>query len=169
MAPMGAAMWNAEMTFPIILRRSIMIAISSHVEHVLRRWCELLHGEWSLPRKLGKPSNGQSDLQNCMIYLKDVAGLSLGDFEKWPEWLHVDGYRVARNCLAHNGGIVERQGDRAKIALLAHVEVDESGLLLEHPVVHLLPGACDAALDVVKTFFDRLAHACQQDPRASRP
>jgi hypothetical protein len=52
MAPMAAAMWNAEMTFPLILRRSIMIAICSHVEHILRRWCELLHDEWSLPHDL---------------------------------------------------------------------------------------------------------------------
>ena len=166
-APMAASLWNAEMTFPMILRRSLLIAVSSHVEHALRSWCRLLHDEWNLA-EVGKRSPGCSDLQHLMIYLADVSKLALADYETWPEWLRIDAYRVARNCLAHDGGIIDTDGKRAAIETLPQIEVEESGLLMGEPMVHLLPGACEAAADAAQTFFGRLTHVCQQDPRVPK-
>jgi hypothetical protein len=47
-ARLAVAMWRTEMTFPLILRRALFIAICSHTEHVLKRWCRFLHAEWKL-------------------------------------------------------------------------------------------------------------------------
>ncbi len=144
--PMAAGLWDAEMTFPVILRRALFIAICSHVEHVLRRWCRLLHATWSLKQDLKalKKNPKESDLHHCLRYLRDEATLAIVDFEQWPEWSRIDAYRVARNRLAHDGGIVEDADERKKLAALPFVEVDDSGILLDDPVIHLLPGACEA-------------------------
>ncbi len=66
--PAGLALWEAEMTFPLILRRSLFIAICSHVEHVLRRWCHMLRGEWELARDLKafpRTPPRESNLHHC--------------------------------------------------------------------------------------------------------
>ena len=97
---------NAFLTFPRILRGSLFIAICSHTEHVLRAWCRWLHEVWSLAKPLGEKSKHESDLQNCMRYLRDEAKLAVDGYEAWPEWPVIDNCRIARNCLAHHGGIV---------------------------------------------------------------
>jgi hypothetical protein len=157
-APMAAEFWKAEMTFPIILRRSLFIAICSHVEHVLRQWCDFLDAEWTLKQPFGsfKKRGNESDLHHCVRYLHDVAALPLADFESWQEWNALDAYRIARNCLAHNGGLVDRATDGPKIESLPQFQVDTSGLLMIAPVVHLLPGACEAAAQNARAFFERL-------------
>ena len=157
--PMASAMWDAEMTFPLILRRSLLIAVSAHVEHVLRRWCNWVHVRWSLTKEIRSfpKERNESTIHHQLRYLRDVGGFDLGDdFAGLSEWPRIDGYRVARNCLAHDGGLVTSAGDRAKIEALPKVEVDESGLLIDGPIVHLLPGACEAAVDSAKAFFDEL-------------
>jgi hypothetical protein len=149
-APMAASLWNAEMTLPMILRRSLLIAVSSHVEHVLRRWSTLLHDEWHLA-KIEKKPQGRPDLEHFMIYLRDVASLSLGGFENWAEWPRIDAYRIARNCLTHDGGIIDTLAKRAAIETLPHVEIDT--MLMGEPMVHLLPGACEDAAEKAQAFF----------------
>jgi hypothetical protein len=54
------------------------------------------------------------------------------------------------------------------VETLPHVEVDDSGLLMGQPMVHLLPGACEAAADAAQTLFGHLTRVCHQDPRAPR-
>lgn len=170
-APMGAAMWNVEMTFPLILRRSVFIAICSHVEHVLRRWCDFLHGEWKLPKdaKTYESENkGKRSAHTLVRYLRDVAGLNIADFGNWPEWTKFDAYFVARNSLVHDGGIIEDAQARKKVETLAHIEIDESELLIDAlAVVHILPGACEDAADTAKKLIERLNTACEADPRAT--
>src|SRR6266516_2332651 len=51
-APMVSHLWEADMTFPLILRRAMLIAISSHVEHSLRQWCLWLEDRWKSGQKL---------------------------------------------------------------------------------------------------------------------
>lgn len=169
-APMAAAFWEAEMTFPLILRRSILIAISAHTEHALRCWCRWLEAEWLLPRGLDSlsPQGRESVLHRGVRYLRDEAKIALDDFEDWPEWQRVDAYRIARNCLAHDGGAVEDPEHRAKIEALPQIQVDESRLLIDRPVVHVLPGGCEAAAEAADAFLQRLATVCQDDPRAKR-
>lgn len=167
-SPMAVAMGDAELTFPVILRRSLLIAICSHAEHVLRRWCHWLHKEWSLRQDLksfGKLAH-ESDLHCCMRYLRDEAGLALGSFETWPEWIQLDTYRVVRNKLAHDGGIVSNPVEIAKIDTLPNIKIDDSGLLMASPTVHVLPGACEAAVANAKAFFARLTEIGEMDPRS---
>jgi hypothetical protein len=170
--PFQAAMWESDIGFPMILRRSLLIAIYSHVEHILLRWCHWLHEQWSLKNDVGsiKRSKGESTPHFYLRYLRDVAGLDCGDFRQWPEWPSLDAYRLARNCLAHDGGIVDNAADGVKIGALPHVDIDSSGLLLNHPaLIHVGPGACEAAAETSNAFFDRLTQIYVADKRALRP
>jgi hypothetical protein len=77
-APMAVAFWETEITFPI--RRDPLIAVCSHIEHVLCRWCEWLHGEWFLPRSVQdflKSFKNESSLHRYVRYLRDEAGLGV--------------------------------------------------------------------------------------------
>jgi len=168
-APMAVALWDSALTFPVVLRRAMLIAICSHVEHVLKEWCGLLHDTRKLARTVAafpKESDRESTLHRSMRYLRDEAGLALGKFEEWVEWPAIDAYRLARNCLAHNGGVVEREADVPKIAALPHVGVEMDGLLAIEATIWLRAGACEAAADTAKGFFERLVELCAQDHRA---
>jgi len=173
LAPIAAAMWNVEMTFPLILRRSLFIAICSHVEHVLRRWCAFLHAEWKLPedpKTYEEQNKGKRSAHTLIRYLRDVAKLNIADFGNWPEWVKFDAFFLARNCLVHDGGIVFDDAARKRIAKLQHVEIDASRLLVDaDAVVHLLPGACEDAANTAKQLLERLNRACEADPRAATP
>lgn len=161
-------LFNSGLTFPTILRRSLMIAICSHTEHTLREWCGFLHSEWRLSRTLRETPKTfrQSDIDHCMTYVRDVGGLPLVDFASWPEWQMVDRYRVVRNLLAHNGGDVADPRDQLRIAGLPDISLDDAMLLLPWPTIRLEPGACEAAVDAAKLLFGRLSAIVQQDPRA---
>lgn len=74
--PTGPACRSAEITLPAILRRSLLIAIYSHVEHVLQRWCDGLHKEWSLARdfaafKRTVPGSTKPKPTLYLLYLRD--------------------------------------------------------------------------------------------------
>jgi hypothetical protein len=152
-----------------ILRGALLISIASHVEQVLRLWCDLLHGEWALPRKVGRAPRGTPVVLHCMTYLRDVAGLAIGGFEQWDEWRVVEACKTARDCLAHEGGTVNQLADRATIERLPKVKVETSGLLAEEPTLFIDAGACEAAVDNARAFFDRLTAICEQDARAKKP
>jgi hypothetical protein len=121
-------------------------------------WCESISKDPSIPQKFGKfkRDGGESYPHHYVRYLRDGANIPVGDFEKWPEWEPLDAYRLARNCLAHNGGIVEDATHRTKISTLPMIEIDDSGLQVSEPIVHLLPGACEAAVVTAKAFIERL-------------
>jgi hypothetical protein len=157
----AADFWQAEMKCPRVVRNALLIAIYSHTEYLLRSWCEQIA---SVPN--GPPLKGKAKTESTvgwyLRYLRE-AGLELGDFTKWPEWEAMDAYRRARNCLAHNGGIVDDQQDAQKIAALPKIQVDESGLLERKPVVHLLPGACESAAETAKAFIGRAVSAVEHD------
>jgi hypothetical protein len=167
-APMMVAMWKTETTFPMILRRSLLIAIYSHVEHILKQWCNGLQDEWSLPGAFKsfqkKEGNGKGTPETCLLYLRDVAKLSLDNFQSWPEWAASEGYRAARNCLAHDGGTVVDAADRAKIETLACVSVDDSGLLTDRSTILLLPGSCEEAVNVAEGILAHVLAAYRTHP-----
>ena len=164
----AAALWTTHMTFPMILRRSLFIAICSHVEHTLRQWCRWLHREWGLSKELGKKQSHESDLQNCVNYLPDVAGLQLAGYEQWPEWVQLDTYRVARNCLVHDGGIIPDRNLR-KLKAASKLEVVEPGLISDEYMIHVLEDTCPDAASVAQRFFQRLSEIASKAPRAKNP
>lgn len=157
-APAGVEQRKAEMTFPRIMRSSLLIAIYSHTEYLLLSWCESISKDPAVTQKFGafKRNADESYPHHYLRYLRDGATIPLGDFEKWPEWAPLDAYRLARNCLAHNGGIVENVAHTAKISALPNIMIDDSGLQISEPIVHLLPGACEAAVVTAKAFIERL-------------
>jgi hypothetical protein len=165
MAPSVDAIWDSALTFPQILRRSLFIAVASHTEHVLHVWCEWLRKKWLLG-PLGKSRKGTADIVHFMAYLRDVANLPLAGFEQWSEWPAIDAARLARNALAHNGGIEVDPIKTAKIEILPCVSIDTSGLIMDEPTVCPWAGACEAAADNAKAFFDRIGEIVKKDPRA---
>jgi hypothetical protein len=166
----AASYARSESIFPMILRRSVLIAIASHVEHVLRQWCPMLQTRLSLGRTLDdfQKHNHEADVHWCMRYLHEEAHLAVAGFETWPEWLDLDAYRHARNALAHNGGIVNNH-QRQKLQRLALIHIDESHLHMNEPNVHVRPGACEHAAETARTFFQRLSGIAEADPRLGRP
>ncbi|MFI5297719.1 MAG: hypothetical protein ACHREM_06425 [Polyangiales bacterium] len=173
-ASMAADHWLTGFGLPMVLRRSLLIATYSHFEHVLRQWCLWLHGRWNLPRDLASFARAQAKTNPppstqvvYMRYLREEAKLAVSDFEQWPEWALLDSYRLARNALAHDGGLVDKVQERSKIASLPDVMIDDSGLLYHHEaVVHVVQGACEAATSTAEAFFGRLTNIYKADPRA---
>jgi hypothetical protein len=167
---LGVGYWDVEMTFPLILRRSLLVAIYSHTEHILRQWCLGLHVEWKLPNSFNSFKKKQKKLPTpvlYLLYLRDEAKISFGNFESWPEWEPLDSYRKARNCLAHDGGLVEDSNDQKAIAGLSNIEVDDSGLINQSPTIILEPGACEKAVDLVEQLFERMWNIYSQDSRVA--
>lgn len=166
-APAGAKLRKAAMVFPRILRSSLFIAIYSHLEHLLLSWCESLCEDLTLPKTFANGPRTEAYPHRYLRYIRDEAKFDIGDFDQWAEWQPVDAYRRARNCLAHNGGIVRRSEDRNRIRLLPHVQIDESCLQFGEPLVHLLPGACEAAVQAAKALIERLLGVRDRDPRTT--
>jgi hypothetical protein len=148
----SGAMYAAHLTFPWILRTSMLVSICSHIEHVLKEWCRWLHREQLVVTPLGKKAKDDSDLQNCMQYLRDVAGLPITDYEHWPEWKIIDTYRLVRNCLTHDGGLVQEKdipGFREYVAVAnPSLFADEH----EHKIF-LLPVTCTHATEAGAKAF----------------
>ena len=170
---MGAMLLDVDLTFPLILRRSLLIAVCSHVEHVLKQWCEFLHDEWKLTRAPqsvldDKALKRRTTAFKLLRYLDEVAGLNVSEFETWPEWTTFDAYWAARNALVHEGGDIDKPDALAKIETLEYVEADISQFLsMADKVVHLLPGACEHATETARLLIERLYTSCQADPRSS--
>lgn len=165
----GAEFWKAEMTFPRVLRASLMVAIYSHMEYLLLSWCESIASDAAALKGLRKLRDGESYPARYLRFLRDDAQIALGDFTQWPEWEFIEGYRRARNCLAHRGGVVESEEDKVKIGRLKQVQIDDSGLQLSEPLVHLLPGACEAACEIAKGFIGRVVAIAERDARWNGP
>ena len=70
----------------------------------------------------------ESDLQNCMRYLRDEAKLALSAYEQWPEWPIIDTYRIVRNCLTHDGGSVPDE-HLARLRTFSLIEIDQEAAL----------------------------------------
>jgi hypothetical protein len=168
-APMGKELLKAELTFPKILRSALLIAIYSHTEFLLLSWCESISADPNVSKTLKKTQGGESYPGRYLRYLRDDAEIPLGDFKAWPEWEAVDGYRRARNCLAHRGGIVDDAAEQRQIGALAHIEIDRTGVQVSEPVVRLLPGACKAAAEIAQTFIGRVVTVAECDPRWNGP
>ena len=102
-----------------------------------------------------------------LLYLRDEAKIAFGNFESWPEWGPLDSYRKARNCLAHDGGLVEKPQDCIEISGLPGMEVDNSGLVNQSDTIIVLPGACEKSVELVEQLFERMWNIYAQDSRVA--
>lgn len=170
-APMGRDLLNASLTLPRFLRSGLFIEIYSQTEFLLLAWCESVSDDpLSLSKRLKKREDKESSIGRYLRSLRDDGAIALGDFTGWPEWEAIDGgYRAARNALAHRGGVVDEADDRKKIATLPHIMIDDSRLQVSEPIVHLLPGACEAAAATAQAFIGRAIAIAARDPRWSGP
>lgn len=159
---MATDFWQTEMIFPRVARSALLIAIYSHTEYLLLSWCMSAAPDPVRARAALKRKNiGESTPERYLRFLRDDVGIAIGDFTTWPEREAIDGYRRARNCLAHNGGIVDDPDDSKKLAKLPKIQIDESGLLGSEAIVHLLPGACEAAARTAQAFVGRALAALE--------
>lgn len=168
-APMGQELLKADLTFPRILRSVLLIAIYSHTEFLLLSWCESISQDPDVSKVLKKTQKGESYPARYLRYLRDDGTLAVGDFTTWPEWYAIDAYRVARNCLAHRGGVVDDGAEQRQIGALPHIEIDKTGLQISEPMVQLLPGARRAAAETARAFIGRVVAIAERDPRWNGP
>lgn len=164
-APAGVETFKADLTFPWILRSSLLIAVYSRTEYLLLSWCESVSEEPGLSRRLRRTkATGESDPHRYLRFLRDEVGIGLGDFTTWPECASIDAYRLARNCLAHRGGVVDDEAEGTRIATLPHIFIDDELEELSEPVVRLGPGACEAAANTAEAFIGRAIAIAESHP-----
>lgn len=169
--PMGRELRKASRTLPRLLRSGLFIQIYSQTEFLLLAWCESLSDDaGALSKHLKKRNDKESSIARYLRFLRDDANIALGDFTTWPEWEAIDdGYRAARNALAHRGGVIDEADDQKKIAALPHIMIDTSRLQVSEPIVHLMPGACEAAAATAQAFIGRAIAIAARDARWSGP
>lgn len=157
---MAAELWQTGVVLPVILRRSLLVAILSHVEFVLKRWCVGLRGHWQLGRAPKKPSNENAS-HYYLRYLAEEARLQIGDFETWKEWETFEAYWAARNAIVHDAGSIAVPSEAANaVDKLQFVKIDKSRLLLPgEGIVHVLPGACEEAASIAENLLERIGRA----------
>lgn len=158
-------LFNVDWTFARLFRASLLIAIYSHTEYLLLSWCESVAQDEDVARDLRRTRTGESYPARYLRFLRDEAGIAIGDFTSWPEWSAIDAYRRARNALAHRGGVVEDPDDRARINTLTSVFVDDDVPELREPLVCIGPGGCEAAIDIAQAFVGRAVAIAERDPR----
>jgi hypothetical protein len=89
--------------FPNILRTSIFVSCYSFYENQLNLFCKLLHRKRNLTLSLTDiKGNG---IERAQVYLKKVAQIEFPD--KSQEWQFLKKCNLIRNCVVHNGGVVE--------------------------------------------------------------
>ena len=138
-------------SFPQLLRSTTLIALYSLLEHRLFEICEIL-------RKEDKLSLGPNDLKGAGVeqaraFIQRACGRSFPD--QSAEWQTIQNVRKVRNCLVHNGGVVENgeKGDHTRKAIeaLGGATLNEKGEIFIDE--KLLNDFTECVLD----FFRKLA------------
>lgn len=149
--------WKTDFVFPAILRGSLLVAVCSHTEGVLKLWCRGLEENWKLVSGWKKrPNERASDAS--LRYLAEVAGLVMPTVGAWPEVAKLNAYWDVRNFIVHSASVVDKELDVGPIA--DFVEVDDSQLVSPYDrVIHVGPGACEDAARAAKGLLDRIGEA----------
>jgi hypothetical protein len=149
--------WRTNFALPTIGRGSLLVAITSHLEGVLRLWCDALREV----RRLAPVTfpTSKSKLDAYLEYLEKIAALPINGYEEWEEFKKAKAYMAVRNCIVHEAWVVT--SDLRNFELIsAYVGLDNSGLLMAaEKVVHLRPGACEDAAKTAKSFLDRISRS----------
>lgn len=98
----GELDWNYAEVFPRIMRSSFFVAAYSLLEHKMDIICMYIQKEQGIPTNW-RDSRG-STIDQFKRYCKR-AGLSLTyDDQNWQE---INNYRIIRNCIVHNRGLIK--------------------------------------------------------------
>ncbi|TKC04241.1 hypothetical protein [Pedobacter frigoris] len=90
---------------------SIFVTMYASFEHFLMKVASTLEGQPGIQIKLSHIS-GRGILEQYTNYLRLVGGLASASRERSP-WGRMSHYQNVRNLLAHNGGIMQDDGDKA--------------------------------------------------------
>lgn len=137
--------------FPSILRTSLFLSIYSFLETQLILLCKQLQAKKRIDISVTDlKGNG---IEMASKYLKKVIGISFPDTSK--EWVNVKHYNHLRNCIAHNGGIVNRDKKELIKAIdaIPYIRIEDNGY---DESLRFEPLFCTEFINNIKAFWELL-------------
>lgn len=119
--------------FPNILRTSVFLSLYSFLENQLVVLCKQIQSRKRI--SLSVNDLNDSGIEKASKYLKKVVGIDFPDNTK--EWTYIKQCNQLRNCIVHNGGIVNEENKKLlnAIATIPSVKAEynllEKGIKLE--------------------------------------
>ncbi|HYX71535.1 MAG TPA: hypothetical protein VE732_02085 [Nitrososphaera sp.] len=135
----GIEEWKHNQLFPNALHYSFIMLLFITVEERLKKICDLVQQKKNLPLR-SKDLRGDS-IEQGMIFLDKLAGISRDDIKHWPK---ITDLLKIRNCIVHTSGRIEFSRDKAYLKeliqknpeylkLSAHNPPEDKVLIVEHP------------------------------------
>jgi len=145
-------------TFPGIFRNSFFVSAYSLLEHKMALFCSWLKKDNNISKDWSELKG--STLDKFKSYCK-LAYLTLNYTDQ--TWQEINNYRIVRNCIVHNRGLIEGAKQRDKLYAYANSKSIIENLFIgvsvrSQPQIVLTKDFCK---DVTKTMWDFLYNAVQ--------
>jgi hypothetical protein len=137
--------------FPSILRTSVFLSLYSFLENQLVLLCKQIQSRKRITLSVND-LNG-SGIEKASKYLKKVAGIDFPDNAK--EWTYIKHCNQLRNCLVHNGGIVNEENKKLLKAIETIPSVKAKNNLLEKGL-QLEKEFCLGFIKNIESFWEQL-------------
>lgn len=135
--------------FTNLLRSSFFVSLYSFLESRLVNECHSRKGAHT-PLRLSD-IRARNELDRIQKYFTKVLRVYFPN--ETTQWQEVQNYRVLRNCIVHNRGVLS--GSREERQLQNYID-RKSDLRIVGDEVFLDTAFCSEALETVKAFFCRL-------------
>lgn len=137
--------------FPSILRTSVFLSLYSFLENQLILLCKQIQSKKRIALSVND-INGNG-IEKANKYLKKVVGINFPD--EAEEWAYIKNCNQFRNCLVHNGGIVNEENKKLLKAIEAIPSVTSNYNLLDKEL-RLEKEFCLNFIKNIDTFWELL-------------
>jgi hypothetical protein len=147
--------WKHNHLFPNALHYSFIMLLFLTVEDRLKKICDLLQQIKNLPLR-SKDLRGDS-IEQGMIFLDKLAGISRNDIKHWPK---ITDLLKIRNCIVHTSGRIEFSRDKAYLKELIqknpkHLRLSDDSSP-EDKVIIVEHSYCMLSTSVAREFFEEV-------------
>jgi hypothetical protein len=139
--------------FPSILRTSVFLSLYSFLENQLVILCKQIQNKKRIA--LGVNDINGNGIVKASKYLKKVVGIDFPD--QAEEWTYIKHCNQLRNCLVHNGGIVNEENKKILKAIEAIPSVTSNYNLLDKEL-RLEKEFCLDFIHIIDTLWERLKY-----------
>ena len=142
--------------FANILRKSLFVSLYGFFESQLTAACRARKQarddiQLSLSDITGR------GITRAKVYLVKVLRVNF-PFGTNPEWQEIQEYRILRNCIVHNEGVLEGMSSKDVAKLRKYIDRKQTlSLWWDDDIIILKKGFCEEALDTIRRFL-RLLH-----------